>query len=105
MALIKNNHIDYYNSIHTQEIQRGDYLKINDNLIQFDFDKTFGISSNSKLKKLTDDEIKSRRQELNRTQVKYLSHAQVKEREDFLNKEKTIFMVKMNKLKNKGDLI
>ena len=66
MALIKNHHYDYYDSLHTHEIQRGDYMKINDNIIQFDFERRFGISMNSNLKTMDDDEIKEKKDEVNR---------------------------------------
>ena len=69
MAVIKNNHINYYESLHTQEMQRGEYVRINDNLIQFDFDRRFGVSTNTKLKGLDDNDIKEKRNELNRIHI------------------------------------
>jgi hypothetical protein len=66
MAFIKNNHIDYHNSIHTSQRQRSEYVKIDDNLLNFDFDKCLGVGMNSDLKPLSDSEIEARKEDLNR---------------------------------------
>ena len=79
IAIIKNNHIDIYESIHTNQVQRAEHIKIDDNLINFDFDRHLGISSNRK-KQLTDEDIKLKKEELNRVHIKYLSSKQVHER-------------------------
>lgn len=107
MALIRNSHIDCVKSLHCKQIQRSEYVKIDDNLIEFDFDRRFGIkgTGNPNLKPLTDDEIRTRKDELNRVQIKYLSMNQVAERKNFIMAKKIQFLTKMNNLKNKGDMI
>ena len=54
-ACLSKNDIDYNKSLHTFQLQRSEYIKLDDNLLQFDFDKHFGIPSNPNLKTLTDE--------------------------------------------------
>ena len=105
MAFIKNNHIDYHNSIHTSQRQRSEYVKIDDNLLNFDFDKCLGVGMNSDLKPLSDSEIEERKEDLNRMQVKFISSKQVEDRKFKEMGQKQQFMVKIQNLKHKGDTL
>jgi len=89
------NEIDYYQSIHTQQIQRSDYMKLDDNILNYDLDN---INKNI----LSDEEIKEKREQLSRVQVKFLSSEFVKERTQFIRRQKVYFMNKINQLKSKG---
>ena len=50
-----HKYIDYTNSLHTKQIQRSNFIKFDDNLLQFDFDKNFGIGGNPNLQRLTEE--------------------------------------------------
>ena len=63
------NEIDYMQSLHTMLIQRSRFVKLDDNLLNIDFESHFNFSN----KKLDDDRIKEMRDELNRVHLKYIS--------------------------------
>ena len=41
------NQINYNQSLHTKQIQYSDYLKIDDNLLNFDLNRKFGMSNSN----------------------------------------------------------
>jgi hypothetical protein len=69
------NDINYKDSLHTKQIQRSKYLKIDDNLLKFDLQRKFGFEE-SKSKPLTDEKIERMLGELHRVHVKYISKGQ-----------------------------
>ena len=75
--------LDYNNSLHTQQLQMSQYVKIDDNILKFDFDRR----ANSK-NALTEDQIQKLQTELNRVHIKYLRYDQVhKKRMTLLNQK------------------
>lgn len=63
------NEINVEESLHTKVIQRSQYVKIDDNLLNFDFDKFLGFKKNS----VTDEYILKMKEELNRVHLKYVN--------------------------------
>lgn len=66
----KPPNIDAYMNIHTPQIQRSHFVRVDDNILNFSFDR----SSTKRFKKQDFGELKA---ELNQTHLKYLSKQQV----------------------------
>lgn len=63
------NEINITESLHTKVIQRSQYVKIDDNLLNFDFDQFLGFKKN----RVTDEYIMKMKEELNRVHLKFVS--------------------------------
>ena len=70
--------IDYNMSLHTKQIQSSSYVKIDDNLLNFAFERL----SKDKAQQLSDEKIQRLSKELNRVHLKFLSQDQVLQRRD-----------------------
>ena len=78
---VEKNRINGYDSLHTKKLQRSDYLKLDDNVLNL---KKADPSQNLSLKKkkksksteaektLSDKQIQDLKQEIKRVQVKYV---------------------------------
>jgi hypothetical protein len=95
------NQINYHESLHTKQIQYSNYVKIDDNLLNFDLNRKFGLSG-SAAKPLSDDLILTLKNELHRVHLKFLSEKMVRHRRNFLIQKKMIFMDQVLNLRNKG---
>ena len=98
------NDIDYTKSLHTTMLQRSEYMKLDDNLLNFDFDRSI-FPWMKKTKRLTDQDIINKREDLNKVHCKYLSSDSVNTKNMFILGQKLQFMSKINRMKNKGDMI
>ena len=63
--------IDYSDSIHTKQLQRSQYVKIDDNLLNFKFDAHEAV--NQQTKQLSDDQVAKMNDEITKVHLKYLS--------------------------------
>ena len=77
--------------MHTKQIQNSNYLKIDDNLLNFDLNRKFGMSNSSK-KPLSDEKILILKNELHRVHLKFMNDKMVKVRRNFIIQKKMIFM-------------
>jgi hypothetical protein len=96
-----SNQINYNQSLHTKQIQYSNYVKIDDNLLNFDLNRRFGMSS-SNSKPLSDDKILILKNELHRVHLKFLNKKMVMQRRNFIIQKKMIFMNQLLNLRNKG---
>lgn len=66
--------------MHTKQLQRSEYVKLDDNILNYHFGAG-GKETDGQVKKpYTEEELKVKREDVNAAQIKYLSTRQVQEK-------------------------
>ena len=105
-GVVEKNSISYANSLHTTHLQRGRFVRIDDNLLNIELmnSEARGKSKQKSTiaKPLTDNQIKEFKNEIRRVQIKYLKKADVQAKRQYMLNSKIEFATKMFNLKEKG---
>ena len=84
-SVLPKNRIDLKDSLHATQRQSSQYVKIEDNIMNFNFDRIKNMSSSRT--KLSDSDMKKLGKDMNRINLAFLSSAEVRlRRKEHLNK-------------------
>ena len=96
--ILFDNRIDIHDSMHTMKRQSSNFVKIEDNVLNFTFDR----SKRSEMSSLGEAEIKLLGKELHRIHLKYLTEAEVQHRRKSKLSQLKNFAHQFENLKQKG---
>lgn len=94
------NQINVEKSIHTKQLQFSDFVKLDDNVLNYSFRKhRIPFVNSSK----TDEELMDLKEDLNRVQVKYLKDDQIKKKHEDEQVYVQFFMKQIQNLRLQGN--